>query len=302
MGPDFSGYVTRYGVKCTDGRTILAHAFKDQDKAQIPLVWQHQHDAPDNVLGHLVLEHKDDGVYAQGFFNETENGVKAKALVKHKDVKAMSIFANRIKQQGPNVTHGNLCEGSLVMAGANPGAYIDNVYISHGDGNETISEGEVVIYSGEELSLEHAAPTTVPGPRRVGPPKPPMPTPSNTNNGGPDDSTKTVADIINGMTDEQKNAVYALVGTAVEHSVSPNDPEGTPVPRNVFDQNGDDKTPSGPTLSHADTQGIFTAAQKGGSLRDAVEQYAFAHGIDDISTLFPYDQAVTGGWSGSTAC
>jgi HK97 family phage prohead protease len=290
MEPDFSGYVTRYGIKCTDGRTILAHAFKDQDKAQIPLVWQHQHDAPDNVLGHLILQHKDDGVYAHGFFNETENGKKAKALVEHKDVKAMSIFANRVKQQGSNVTHGNLCEGSLVMAGANPGAFIDNVYIQHGDGTETTADGEIVIYTGEEL--EHAASsTTVSGPRRVGTPKPPMPTPSGTGN-STDDSNKTVADVINDMTDEQKNAVYALVGEVVNHTDSPNDPEGNPVPRNVFDQN-DDKTPSGPTLSHADTKGIFAAAQKTGSLRDAIEQYVVAHGIDDISTLFPYDQAVT---------
>lgn len=308
---DFSGYVTRYGVKCSDGRTIVAHAFKAQDGTQIPLVWQHQHNDPENILGHLVLQHRDDGVYAQGFFNDTQWGQQAKALVKHKDINALSIYANQLVQTGPNVTHGSIKEGSLVLAGANPGAFIDNINVMHGDTLAVVAE-EAIIFTGDtELELEHAAPsTTVDPPKKVIKGKGPMPSPkadSSTSDDDSDDSDDsddtaddddtTVEDVINSMTDAQKNAMYALVGAALQQSDTTTDPDkkgDVPVTRNVFDQSDDTKGKKpGSTLSHADAQGIFAAAHKCGSLKEAVEEYALQHGIDDISVLFPYDQAVT---------
>jgi hypothetical protein len=289
MVPDFSGYVTKYGLKCTDGRTILAHAFKSNDGQQIPLVWQHQHNDSENVLGHLILQHNDEGVYAQGFFNDTKQGQNAKKLVIHKDIKALSIYANQLVQQGQSVTHGNIREGSLVLAGANPGAFIDNINIQHGDGVMELAD-EAIIYTGEEL--EHAS-TTVPGPKRVMPDKAPMPPAS--------DDSPTVADVVDSMTDLQKNVTYALIAEAVKGSAPANPSNAThtddqkgddSVSHNVFDQSDDNKK-SGSTLTHSDIKGIFNAAHKCGSLKDAVDEYALAHGIDDISTLFPYDQAVT---------
>jgi hypothetical protein len=297
MEPDFSGYVTKYGVKCTDGRTILAHAFKGNDSQHVPLVWQHQHNDHNNVLGHLVLTHREDGVWADGFFNDTDQGANARKLVIHKDIRALSIYANQLVQQGAHVTHGNIREGSLVLAGANPGAYIENVYVRHSDGSETEIDGEAIIYTDEELA--HAS-TTVPPPKKVTPslpPKGPMPSA-----GGADDdndaddlpANATVQQVVDSFTPEQQNVVYALIGQALDHSnTSPDDQKGdTQVSRNVFDQTGEQK-PAGATLSHADAKGIFAAAHKCGSLKDAVDEYALAHGIDDISTLFPYDQAVT---------
>ena len=325
--PDFSGYVTKYGIKCSDGRTIMQHAFKANDGAQIPLVWQHQHNDPNNVLGHLVLEHRDAGVWANGFFNGTEAGKQAKALVEHKDIKAMSIYANQLVQQGNSVTHGNIREGSLVLAGANPGAFIENVNIQHGDGAITTADDEVIIYSGDEI--HHAGSTTVDPPAKVVmPAKASMPKPSASNpdpdkdgdndlfdpkDGGLDPDTATVQQVLDTLTPEQKNVVYGLLGAALQQDddtdsiitdgVSADDTDSTThqdqkgddqVSRNVFDQTDADKPKAGRTvLSHSDMQGIFLAAHKGGSLKGAVEEYALAHGIDDIASLFPYDQAVT---------
>lgn len=320
---DFSGYVTRYGRKCTDGRTIMAHAFKGQDKAQVPLVWQHQHNSPENVLGHLVLSHRDDGVWCDGYFNGTEPAKQAKALVIHKDIQALSIYANQLQQQGSSVTHGMIREGSLVLAGANPGAFIANVNIQHGDGTLDELDDEVIIYSGEELV--HAS-TAVAEPKKVMPAKGDMPKPS-PNNPDPDGDgdndlfdpadgglgpDASVEDVLNTLTDQQKQVVYGLVGAALQQSDTDDsstedpdeDPDSSishdqkgddPVTRNVFQQDaGQDPTKaSGTTLSHSDMQEIFGMAHKGGSLKGAVEEWALAHGIDDISTLFPYDQAVT---------
>ena len=318
--PDFSGYVTKYGIKCTDGRTILAHAFKQNDGHQIPLVWQHQHNDPTNVLGHLVLQHRDGGVWANGFFNDTPSGKQAKELVVHKDIQAMSIYANQLVQQGANVTHGNIREGSLVLAGANPGAYIENVNIQHGDGQISVADDEVIIYSGDEL--QHAGSTTVAPPKPVVPAKDPMPKPTaedpdpdgdgdndlfDPKDGGLDPATATIQQVLDTLTPEQQNVVYGLIGAALQQDGTGDDPDSTithhqkgddPVTRNVFDQtdNSDTKTKiskPGSTLSHSEIQGIFSSAHKCGSLKTAVEEYALAHGIDDISTLFPYDQAVT---------
>ncbi|HEY2455595.1 MAG TPA: hypothetical protein VGI71_23870 [Scandinavium sp.] len=307
MVPDFSGYVTRYGIKCSDGRTILAHAFKANDGDQIPLVWQHQHNDPENVLGHLILQHVDDGVRADGFFNDTVAGQQAKALVLHKDITALSIYANKLIHKGQTVTHGNIREGSLVLAGANPGAFIDNLHLQHGD-DDKVLEDEAIIYSGAEL--EHAS-TTVPGAKKVVPAqKGPMPSAPAVNDNDGDDlpPDATVEEVIGSLTDQQKQVVYGLIGAATmqqgettdnnpSNAITHHDKEGAgQVSRNVFDQTKDGQTkPSraGSELTHSDVEEIFSSARKSGSLKEAVEGFAIAHGIDSIETLFPYDQAVT---------
>lgn len=175
---DFSGWATRNGLKCSDGRTIMRDAFKDNDGQIVPLVWNHQHNEPYNVLGHALLENRDEGVYTYCTFNDTEQGKNAKELVIHGDVCSLSIYANRLKQNGGNVLHGAIREVSLVLAGANPGAYIDSV-LTHGDG----SEDEAVIYSGEDISLAHAD----------------------------SNDQRTVGDVLDSMTEEQRNVVFALI-------------------------------------------------------------------------------------------
>src|SRR5215813_1577487 len=153
MGADFSGYATKAGLKCSDGRTIMPDAFKHQDKVTVPLVWQHGHDTPDNVLGHAVLEARDDGIYSYGYFNNTPNGKNAKTLVEHKDITALSIYANKLVERGKQVFHGMIKEVSLVMSGANPGALIDYVQMQHSDGTVDTLEDEAIIFTG--LALEH---------------------------------------------------------------------------------------------------------------------------------------------------
>ena len=148
---DFSGWATRNDLKCSDGRIIRKDAFKSNDGQKVPLVWNHQHSDPNEVLGHAVLENRNEGVYAYCKFNDTESGRTAKLLVQHGDVNALSIYANQLKQQGPNVMHGNIRELSLVLAGANPGAFIESI-IKHGE--ESDEEG--IIYTGENITLSHS--------------------------------------------------------------------------------------------------------------------------------------------------
>ena len=148
---DFSGWCTRANLKCSDGRTIVKDAFKDNDGQTVPLVWNHDHNDPFNVLGHALLENRDEGVYSYCTFNDTESGQAAKQLVEHGDVTSLSIYANKLKQQGGNVLHGQIREVSLVLAGANPGAYIDSI-ISHGEE----SEEEAIIFTGEDIMLSHS--------------------------------------------------------------------------------------------------------------------------------------------------
>lgn len=150
---DFSGYATRNDLKCGDGRTIRKDAFKDNDGQTVPLVWQHVHDNPDNVLGHAVLENRQDGVYCYGYLNHTQRGEDMREMIANGDVSKLSIFANRLVQKGGDVLHGSIREVSLVLAGANPGAYIDNVTIQHSDGSEDIIDDEAIIYS--DSDIEH---------------------------------------------------------------------------------------------------------------------------------------------------
>ena len=199
MKYDFSGWATKNNIKCSDGRTILRDAFKHNDGQTVPLVWNHQHNESANVLGHAVLENREEGVYAYCTFNDTEAGQNAKLLVEHGDVTALSIYANKLKQNGGNVMHGTIREVSLVLAGANPGAFIDNV-IRHGED----CEDEAVIYTGEELVLQHADDQ------------------NNNNNDDKGDAgmdnkgEKTIQDVFDTLTEEQKNVVYALIGQALE--------------------------------------------------------------------------------------
>src|SRR4051812_9457597 len=157
--PDFSGYATKSGLKCADGRTIMPDAFKHQDTMQVPLVWQHNHNEPANVLGHAILENREDGVYSYGYFNDTEQAKNARTLVQHKDITSLSIYANQLTEKAKQVLHGFIREVSLVLSGANPGALIDNITLAHGDGEMVTLDDEAIIYTGLELQhgedLEH---------------------------------------------------------------------------------------------------------------------------------------------------
>jgi HK97 family phage prohead protease len=287
---DFSGYVTKVGIKCSDGRTITTDAFKHQDKATVPMVWQHNHDDPENVLGHFELEHREDGVYGYGFFNETDKAQNAKALVEHKDIKSLSIYANQLLEKASSVMHGVIREVSLVLAGANPGAFIDNISLQHGEEIVTLDD-EAVIYTG--LELEHEDKTD-----------PPKKDDSETT----DDPT--VQDVYDSMTAEQKEVVHYMVGAALEgaaekspeatHSGSPTPPntddnkKGRHMSRNVFEAERDAAKPKERhVLSHDAMKGIVEDATRRGSLKEAVEEYALKHGIESIDTLFPDAKAVS---------
>lgn len=290
---DFCGWATRAGLKCSDGRTIMKDAFKHNDGQKVPLVWNHQHNDPNEVLGHALLENREEGVYAYCKFNDTESGQTAKLLVKHGDVNALSIYANQLKQSMSNVLHGNIREVSLVLAGANPGAFIESVTIQHGE--ETIeSEDEVVIYTGEEISLSHASDDNQ----------------SDENGEGAkeekkdmaekkDTAEKTVKDVFDELTEEQKTVVYAMIGQALEDAGADNDTdkEEEEVKHNVFDQ---EEVKQGNVLSHADQQAIITMAKQSnvGSFKKAVEMFAEENDIvqhsedgvgifEDYGVLFP---------------
>ena len=289
---DFSGWATKSNLKCSDGRTIMKDAFKHNDGQTVPLVWNHQHNDPLNVLGHALLENRQEGVYAYCTFNDTESGEAAKKLVKHGDVKALSIYANQLKQENGNVLHGAIREVSLVLAGANPGAFIDSI-ISHGEE----SDEEAVIFTGEDIMLAHAEDETDSDDNI-----------SHADDGDtqtetqgeikhmaneakkPEGEEKTVQDVWDTLTEEQKTVVYALIGQAIEDNQNSEGGE-TNVKHNVFDQ--DERQENG-YLSHADQENIIAMAKQTGvgSLRDAIKMYAednahLAHSIDEIETLFP---------------
>lgn len=311
MKYDFSGYATRNDLRCSDGRTIRRDAFKECDGVEVPLVWQHMHDSPGNVLGHALLENRADGVYAYGTFNNTPSGLEAKELVKHGDIKSLSIYANRLKQVGGDVTHGVIREVSLVLSGANPQALIDNVAISHSDGDYEVIDDEAVIYSGDYLShaddpeeedddmakqseetiedvfntlseKQKQAVYAIVGAALEEQDKPVQHADDDMDD--EDDEEETIEDVFNTLSEKQKQAVYAIVGAALEEQggeVSHSDEEGY-IMHNVFETGQD----AGEVLSHAEIEAIFTDAKRGGSLKDAV----LAHGITNIQAFFPEDQ------------
>ena len=270
---DFSGWATKNNLRCSDGRTIMKDAFKHNDGQTVPLVWNHQHNDPLNILGHALLENREEGVYAYCQFNDTEAGRNAKMLVEHGDVTALSIYANKLKQKGGNVEHGVIREVSLVLAGANPGAFIDSI-IRHGES----SDEEGVIYTGENLELYHAEEN------------------QNENEGKKEEAKevdnkkeKTVQDVFDTLTEEQKNVVYALIGQAledkeVEHSNINENEEENVMKHNVFEN---DNYSNDDVLTHADMEQILRDAKRIGSLREAVLQHNDGDDIYDTYGIKP---------------
>jgi hypothetical protein len=322
MEADFSGYATKAGLKCSDGRTIMPDAFKHMDGLTVPLVWQHSHNEPTNVLGHAVLEARTDGVYAHGFFNSTPTAENAKALVQHNDIVSLSIYANQLVEKSKNVLHGVIREVSLVLSGANPGALIDNVSIRHSDGDIEDLEDEAIIYTG--LQLLHADSTTT----------------SNAPEG------LSIQEVYDGFTEEQKNVVEFIVGAAVEASsntmqqsgldsdeiseiyevvseeivtetpanedestdndslpVAPTEnvtedvlehQKGTQMSHNVFEQAGSSSQQDRPSLTHAQLSTIVEDAQKLGSFKESFLAHAVEYGIENIDYLFPDAKTIDG--------
>jgi len=286
MEADFSGYATKAGLKCSDGRTITPEAFKHMDGMTVPLVWQHGHNDPGNILGHAVLEARPDGIYAQGFFNETPAGKNAKMLVVHEDIKSLSIYANQLVEKAKTVLHGMIREVSLVLSGANPGALIDFVRVVHADDPDevTVLDDEAIIFTG--LELEHA-----------------------------EGSGRTIQEIYDAMAQEEKDVLHFMIGAALdqsnasntaEHSDTKDNTDAKPdesndepgtiehqegtedMTRNVFDQT-DQNNGGGAkhVLTHSDMKAIVADAVKGGSLKAAMEGYALQHGITNLEELFP---------------
>ena len=273
---DFSGWATKANLKCSDGRIISPGAFKDMDGATVPLVWGHNHSDPMCVLGNAVLEHRDEGMYTYGTFNDTEQGRNAKTLVEHGDIVSLSICANKLEQDGDTVMHGIIREVSLVLAGANPGAFIDSV-IMHGEESD-----EAIIYTGEELVLNHADEEKKEDEKMEN------------NDNKEEKKDKTISEIFETRNDEQKNMVYAMVGMAAgednEDGDDADDEGGNSMKHNVFD-----KEENKDVLTHADQEDIIALAKSNnvGSLRTAMRIFAeergdtLEHGITDIQTLFP---------------
>lgn len=280
MKYDFSGWATRNNIKCSDGRTILKDAFKQHDGQTVPLVWNHQHNESANVLGHAVLENRDEGVYAYCTFNDTEAGKNAKLLVEHGDVTALSIYANQLKQKGSNVMHGTIREVSLVLAGANPGAFIDSV-IRHGE----FCEDEAVIYTGEELTLQHADDPSDKADEK-----------DKKGDDEVDNNEKTIKDVVDSMSEEQKNVLYALVGqalegkemaqSAIEENENNIEEDGgeQEMKHNVFEGK---ETENKDVLSHDAMETILKDAKRYGSLKESFLAHAESYGIKNIEWLFP---------------
>ena len=293
MEYDFSGWATRNNIRCSDGRTILKDAFKHNDGQTVPLVWNHDHNDPLNVLGHALLENRDEGVYAYCTFNDTDAGRNAKALVEHGDVTALSIYANQLKQQGPNVLHGAIREVSLVLAGANPGAFIDSI-IRHGEE----SDEEAIIYTGEELVLEHACGGATPKKKKkeIEHAKEETDKTIKEVKGESeeiDNKEKTVQDVFDTLNEEQKTVVYALIGQALDDSNQNenNEKEGNDnMKHNVFDQDQKEKEN---VLTHADMENIISEGKRYGSLKDSFLAHTAQYGIDHIDYLFPDAKNVT---------
>jgi len=273
---DFSGYATKYDLKCSDGRTIQKGAFKHSDGQKIPLVWQHVHSNPNNVLGHAILEHREDGVYAYGYFNNSDSGKQGKTLVEHGDISSMSIFANKLVEKSLLVHSGEIRELSLVLSGANPGAVIEHITLSHSDGTESESEDEAIVSMllplepkkeeavVEEPIVEHAATKEV-----------------------------TVADVVETMNEDQKNVMYALIaqasGEGANSNMSQADEQGENfMKQNVFDNAEENK---GKTLTHAQMEEfaglVFADVMNGESFQKSLLAHAGTYGIDNISYLFP---------------
>ena len=305
---DFSGWASRNDLKCSDGRTIRRDAFKDNDGMIVPLVWNHDHNDPDNVLGHALLENREQGMYTYGYLNNTDKANTARELLKHGDIVSLSIYANKLKQNGGDVLHGDIKEVSVVLAGANPGAFIDSVIVHSFDGyNEEYDDG-AVIYTDESIALNHAD-------EDEGEEEDKKEETQETEEEAEEEKKeeeseeteeedeetiehsdseekdmaenegKTIQEVFDTLNDEQKDAVYAIVGMALEDAEGTE--EGDEVKHNVFEN---DEMNNGEVLTHAEMQEIFSDAKRYGSLKESVLQ----HGIENIEILFP-DAKLVGG-------
>ena len=308
---DFSGYATRFGMKCSDGRTILEDAFAHQDGQTVPLVWQHLHNNPENILGHAVLENRKDGVYCYGKFNDTPAGQNAKGLVAHGDISNLSIYANQLKERAKNVMHGAIREVSLVLSGANPGAFIENVSFAHSDGSVTEVDDEVVIYNADDnkIELAHAAAPASTKERTVADVFETFNEEQKTvvyamiaqalagDEEDEDDESgsaahsgeRTIQEVFNTLNEEQKTVVYAMLGEALgndEGDLKHFNEEGDSIMKtNVFDQNT--QTPPANTLTHDQMVEIVAEAKRYGSLKQSFIAHAETYGFDPIEILFP---------------
>ena len=264
---DFSGWATKANIRCSDGLTIMKDAFKHNDGKVVPLVWNHDHNDPFNVLGHAMLENRDDGVYAYCTFNEdTEQGRNAKSLVEHGDVVSLSIFANKLKKQGENVVHGEIREVSLVLAGANPGATIESV-IRHGEE----SDEDAIIYMNEGITLNHAEEKAEE---------------KEDTKMAEEKKDKTIAEVFDTLNEEQKTAVYAIISQIMDDSGEEDDNEEEEKPEmkhNVFDS----ETNNEETLSHDAMTTIINDGKRYGSLKESFLAHADEYGIKTIDYLFP---------------
>lgn len=286
---DFGGYATKNDLKCSDGRTIRKDAFKECDGLEVPLVWGHKHGSPGDVLGHAILENREDGVYTYGTFNETESGKNAKELVRHGDVKALSIYANQLVQKGGDVLHGMIREVSLCLAGANPGAMIQELSIEHSDDDDT-EIMEALIFNGNNISLEHAdekKEEVKEEPQKEDKEEKPM-----AEEAKKTENEKTVQDVWDSLSEEQKNVVYYMIGQALENEGKEDEEEETKMAHNVFE--GDTAMNS---LSHAQINEAFAtvindAKAKKGSLKEYIEHAMededfLAHDIDTTGMTVP---------------
>ena len=284
MTYDFGGYATRNDIRCTDGRVIKQDAFKHQDKTRVPLVWQHsaKYD-PTNVLGYVDLENRADGVYGWASFNNTDKGRTTKLAVEHGDLNMLSIHANRLEEANADVRKGNITEVSLVLAGANPGAVIDNVQLAHAGEWDNLDDDEIVYLMPIELAHEDK----------------------------PDEDTETVEDVFETLSDKQKNVVYAMISEiisqndtdkpdAVGHSdaanndsITHNDQEGSTVQRNIFQGDSSDTQTPTASLTHDQLTAIVDSAKKTGSFKQAFLEHATTYGIENIELLFPDAKSVT---------
>lgn len=284
---DFSGWATKNDLKCSDGRTIRHNAFKDCDGVEVPLVWNHSHGEPENVLGHALLKNMDEGVYCYGTFNDTSSGQVAKVLVQHGDIKALSIYANQLKQIATDVVHGVIREVSLVHAGANPGAYIDTV-IAHADDTDE----EAIIYTGEPLALFHADEKSEEN--KDSKDEKPEEKKDGEKSDEKKSDDKTVEEIVNGMSEEEQNVLYALLGQALGESgeddskkENEDSKEDKEMKHNVFDNDNKDNA-----LMHDGLNTILKDAKRYGSLKESFLAHAAEYGIENIEYLQPEAQNI----------
>ena len=286
MKYDFSGYATRNGIRCSDGRTIMKDAFIENDGTTVPLVWQHDHSDPSNILGHCKLENRPDGVYAFGVFNDTPAAQDAKMAVRHGDINAMSIYANHVRQESGLVQHGNIREVSLVLSGANPGAFIDNVTIAHGEEFATLDD-EVIIFSGQEFAHADSKEET------KGKEAPMAEETTGTKNNKSEEDM-TVQDVLDTLNPIQQKVVYALIGMAAEGDSGEEvkQSEGDYGMYNAFESNEDTEIRHADEFVQEELDAVLADARRNGRLSDSVISHAQNYGIQNIDILFPDAQAI----------